>query len=389
MTGYCKGNSKDADLSRVEIDLSAVAANVRSVKSLIGERCRMMAVVKADGYGHGLCRVAETALENGASVLGVARVEEGIRLRDYGLDPPILVMGYAPVALSREIIDNRLTPTIWSEDDARRLSEKAVAADVVVPVHFKIDTGMGRLGQAVNQKPSAGPAEIVREIQAVSNLPGIDLEGVYTHFASADDPDKTYTRNQMAIFLRLTEQLKTAGLTGLIRHAANSAAIIDLPETYLDMVRAGIAIYGLYPSPAVNRQRISLQPAMTWKTRIIQLKTVPAGTKVSYGTTYTTPRPTTLAVVPVGYADGYNRLLSSRGCMLVGGKRAPVVGRVCMDLTVLDVGDIEGVAVEDEVVVLGRQGESRVTADEIATILNTINYEVVSTIAHRMPRIYL
>jgi alanine racemase len=380
----------ETSLNRVEIDLSAVASNVRSVKTLIGEDCRMMAVVKADGYGHGMSRVAETALDNGASMLGVARVEEGGRLRADGLDAPILVMGYAPAALIPEIIGNRLTPTVWSADDARRLSEKAVAAGAVVTVHFKVDTGMGRLGKNITPEHlRAGLKGVVDEILAVNSLPGIFLEGIYTHFAFADDPDKMYTRNQMDLFIRLTDQLNAAGLSGLIRHAANSAAIIDMPETYLDMVRAGIAIYGLYPSSGVNRRRVRLQPAMTWKTRIIQLKQVPAGTKVSYGMSYTTPRPTTLAVVPIGYADGYNRLLSSRGYMLVAGKRAPVVGRVCMDLTILDVGDIEGVSVEDEVVVLGRQGEALITADEIAEALNTINYEVVSTIAHRVPRIYI
>ena len=390
MTGYRCGNSTEAYLSRVEIDLSAIAANVRSVKVLIGENRRIMAVVKADGYGHGMCRVAETALENGASVLGVARVEEGVRLRAHGLEAPVLVMGYAPAELIPEIIDKRLTQTVWSEDDARRLSEKAVTAGAVVPVHFKVDTGMGRLGKNITTGSQRDELkETISEILAINSLPGIFLEGIYTHFASADDPDKRYTLTQLDLFVRLTNQLNAAGLTGLIRHTANSAAIIDLPETYFDMVRAGIAIYGLYPSSGVDRQRIRLQPAMTWKTRIIQLKTVPAGAKVSYGMTYTTPRPTTLAVVPIGYADGYSRLLSSRGHMLVSGKKAPVVGRVCMDLTVLDVGAIEDVDVEDEVVVIGRQGESQITADEIAQALTTINYEVISTIAHRVPRIYI
>jgi alanine racemase len=376
----------DFHFAWAEIDLSAVARNVRSLKTLVGENCRLMAVVKADGYGHGLFRVAGTALDNGASALGVARIEEGIRLREQGVRAPILVMGYTPARLCREMIDHDLAQTVWSADDARALSEGAVAAGAAISVHFKVDTGMGRLGKDI---VTGGMAEAVREAVAVNDLPGVALTGVYTHFAAADDADKTYTGTQTDLFSRFVTQAQAAGLSSIIRHAANSAAIIDLPAAHFDMVRAGIAIYGLYPSTAVNRRRVALQPAMTLKTRVIQLKQVPAGTKVSYGATYTTPRPTTLAVVPIGYAEGYNRLLSSRGHMLVNGRRAPVVGRVCMDLTVLDVGGIEGVRVEDEVVVFGKQGGEQIAVEEIAAALNTINYEVVTTVTDRVPRVYL
>ena len=373
-------------LAWAEIDLAAVAHNVRSLKALLGGQCRLMAVVKADGYGHGLGRVAATALANGASALGVAKVEEGIRLRQLGIDGPILVLGYAPASLAREIIAHNLIQTVWSVAEARSFSRAAAAAGTVIPVHFKVDTGMGRLGVSV----AAGDMdEAVRQALAVNQLPGIALQGVYTHLATADEPDKTYAGAQLALFSRLVDCLRSAGLTGLTRHAANSAAVIDLPDAHLDMVRTGIAIYGLYPSATVDRQRVSLHPAMALKTRIIQLKQVPAGTKVSYGATYTTPRATTLAVVPMGYADGYNRLLSSRGYMLAGGRRAPVVGRVCMDLTVLDVGGIAGLQVEDEVVVFGRQKDQRITVEEIATALNTINYEVVTAMTDRVPRVYV
>jgi len=373
-------------LAWAEIDLAAVAHNVRSLKALLGGQCRLMAVVKADGYGHGLGRVAATALANGASALGVAKVEEGIRLRQLGIDGPILVLGYAPASLAREIIAHNLIQTVWSVAEARSFSRAAAAAGTVIPVHFKVDTGMGRLGVSV----AAGDMdEAVRQALAVNQLPGIALQGVYTHLATADEPDKTYAGAQLALFSRLVDCLRSAGLTGLTCHAANSAAVIDLPDAHLDMVRTGIAIYGLYPSATVDRQRVSLHPAMALKTRIIQLKQVPAGTKVSYGATYTTPRATTLAVVPMGYADGYNRLLSSRGYMLAGGRRAPVVGRVCMDLTVLDVGEIAGLQVEDEVVVFGRQKDQRITVEEIATALNTINYEVVTAMTDRVPRVYV
>lgn len=373
-----------------EIDLSAIAGNVRSLKTLVGDNCRLMAVIKANGYGHGLCQVAGTALENGASALGVARIEEGIRLREHGIRAPILVMGYTPAGFGREIIVHDLIQTVWSEPEARALSDVALAAGKIIPVHFKVDTGMGRLGKHIaGTDLKAGLAETAREVMRINGLSGVSLAGVYTHFATADEKDKTYTQGQLDLFLRLLNQLYAAGLSRFIRHAANSAAIIDMPETHLDMVRAGIALYGLYPSDAVDHQRLSLQPAMALKTRVIQLKQVPAGTQVSYGATYTTPRSTTLAVVPIGYADGYNRLLSSRAHMLVGGKKAPVVGRVCMDLTVLDVGGIEGVAVEDEVVVFGRQGEARITVDDVAAMLNTINYEIVSTLTDRVTRVYV
>ena len=372
-----------------EIDLAALASNVRGMKALTGDDCRLMAVVKANGYGHGMCRVAGSALENGASALGVARLAEGIGLREHGFSAPVLVMGYTSARFASEIVAHNLIQTVWSEDDARAFSESASTAGTTMPVHFKVDTGMGRLGKNMMTGDDREAIDkTVREIRAVADLPGIFLEGVYTHFASADEKDKTYARAQLDLFLRLIDQLKTAGLSTVICHAANSAAVIDLPETHLDMVRTGIAIYGLYPSTAVNRQRVSLQPAMTLKTRIVQLKQVPAGTRISYGSTYTTPRPTTLAIVPIGYADGYSRLLSSAGFMLVAGKKAPVVGRVCMDLTVLDVGGIDGVAVEDEVVVFGKQGATEISVDEIAAMLNTIPYEVVTTVTDRVPRVY-
>ena len=220
-------------------------------------------------------------------------------------------------------------------------------------------------------------------------MKGLDLEGVFTHFASADSADKTYAEQQFAVYLDFLDHLKNAGLEIPVRHAANSGAIIDMPHTHLDMVRAGISLYGLYPSDEVDQGKITLAPAMSLKARIIHLKTVPAGFAVSYGMTHTTEKPTTIATIPVGYADGYNRRLSNRGCMLVNGVRAPIVGRVCMDLTMLDVGHISGVNLEDEVVIIGRQGTESVTADKIAGLLGTINYEVTSAITARVPRVYL
>ncbi len=374
-----------------EIDLAAVARNVRNLKSLIGHNCSLMAVVKANGYGHGMVPIARAALENGAAALGVSRFEEALALRREGLSAPILILGATPAKHFSDLIRNDFRQTIWSLAEAAELSRAAVAAGKKIRVHLKVDTGMGRLG--LTAAPAGHPevlSEAIRETRAIADLPGLILEGAYTHFAAADAPDKRYTREQLQVFSSFLDGLdKEAGLAPQQRHAANSAAIIDLPDSHFDLVRAGLAIYGLYPSSHVNREKAGLVPAMSLKTRIIQVKKVPADFTVSYGATYTTPRPTTLAVVPVGYADGYNRLLSSRGTMLVGGRRVPVVGRVCMDLTVLDVGACDKVAVGEEAVVFGRQGGAEITVDEIAAELDTINYEIVSTVAERVPRVYL
>jgi alanine racemase len=231
--------------------------------------------------------------------------------------------------------------------------------------------------------------EAVEEVIQIKRLPGLHLEGVFTHFASSDSADKSYADEQFKRFTTFLDELKRAGIEFDVRHAANSGAIIDMPQTHLDMVRAGISLYGLHPSDEVDRNAVDLKPAMRIKARIVHLKAVPAGFAVSYGMTHRTTRSTVIATVPIGYADGYSRLLSNRGSMLVNGRRAPIVGRVCMDLTMIDVGHISGAALEDEVVILGRQGDEEISADEIAGLLNTINYEVVSSITARVPRIYL
>ena len=249
---------------------------------------------------------------------------------------------------------------------------------------------MGRLGLLPDCFRNASLTQTaLREVESIASLAGLELEGVYTHFAAADSFDKSYAQKQFAIFLDFLDQLRKAGLTIPVRHAANSAALIDMPETHLDLVRPGISIYGLYPSDEVDKSRILLKPAMALKASIVHLKQVPAGFKVSYSMTHETSKPTTIASVPVGYADGFNRLLSNQGHMLVGGSRAPIVGRVCMDQTMLDVGHVPDVQLEDEVVIFGRQQDESITVDEIAATLNTINYEIVSALTARIPKIYL
>jgi alanine racemase len=377
-----------------EVDLNAIARNVRELGRAVKPAARLMVAVKANAYGHGSVEVARTALAHGADWLGVARFEEAVQLREAGIAAPILIFGYTPVRCTPELIRLHLTQSVYSLETARSLSEQTAGIGDRLKVHLKVDTGMGRLGILTDaHRPKlagVAPADAaVREVLEMAALPGLHMEGVFTHFASADSAKKTYTEKQLALFTDFLGRLRRAGLSFEIRHAANSGGIIDMPHTHLDMVRAGISLYGLYPSDEVRKSSIPLTPALAWKARIVHLKQVPAGFHVSYGMTHRTAQPTTIATVPVGYGDGYSRLLSNRGVMLVGGRRASIVGRVCMDLTMIDVGHIPGVAVDDEVVMLGRQGEEAVTADEIAALVGTINYEVVTAISGRVPRIFI
>jgi alanine racemase len=384
----------DKPLIWAEVDLNAYAHNIKELRRITHSDASLMAVVKANGYGHGATEVAREALQNGAEWLGVARINEAIQLRTEGFAAPILIFGYTPPDLADKLIEFDLTQTVYSYSTAEVLSSKAQSRGKTIRIHIKVDSGMGRLGllpQALVSRTTSqdSKSDPVREIESIAKLAGLEAEGIYTHFATADSADKSYANKQLDIFLDFLNRLRRAGLDPLIKHAANSSALIDLPESHLDLVRPGIATYGLYPSDEVNKKRVTLKSVMALKSRIIHLKQVPAGFNVSYGITYQTEQPITIATVPVGYADGFNRLLSSRGDMLVHGQRVPIIGRVCMDLSMLDVGDLSNVDLEDEVVVFGQQGDESITADEIASRLNTINYEVVSTVMERVPRIYI
>jgi alanine racemase len=383
----------DAPSVWAEIDLKAIAHNVNELRRITQPGARLMAVVKADGYGHGAVEVARCALQNGASFLGVARIEEGIQLRKVGIDVPILVFGYSHPKQVEDLIKFDLTQSVYTAASANKLSQAAASLAAKIKIHLKIDTGMGRLGLLPQNFQSNSPHNVnpdtIAETLDIAGLSGLELEGIFTHFASADCADKTFADDQIDLFLNYFSSLQKAGLRPALTHAANSGALIDMPHSHLDLVRPGIAIYGLYPSDEVDQQKVFLKPAMALKTQIIQLKKVPAGFKVSYGSTYTTQHPTTIATVPIGYADGLNRLLSSRGQMLVGGQRVPIIGRVCMDLTMLDVSDIASVQLGDEVVVFGQQDNEILTVDEMAATLHTINYEIVTGITARVPRVYL
>lgn len=360
---------------------------MQEVRRVTVPEARVMAVVKANAYGHGAVRVAQVALQNGAGYLGVARVQEGIELRRAGIHAPILIFGYAASGSVQELVEYDLTPTVYSYQSAEDLSASVQKIGKKLRVHLKVDSGMGRVGL-----PTPATAEnaddSAKEAVRIAALPGIELEGVYTHFASADHRDKSSAVEQLERFSCFLAALNKAGIEAPIKHAANSAAIIDLPEAHFDMVRAGIMLYGLYPSEEVDRARVLLKPAMQLRSRVTQVKRVPAGFKVSYGSTYETRCATQIATVAIGYADGYDRLLSSRGSVLIHGRRAPVVGRVCMDQTMIDVGSMSNVLPGDEVTLFGKQGDQFISVDEVASAIDTINYEIVSTIMPRVPRIY-
>jgi alanine racemase len=362
----------------VEIDLDAIAGNVRFIKERVGADVAVMGVLKADAYGHGAVKVARTALNNGAAMVGVACLGEAITLRQAGIEAPILVLGYTPPWQAREMILHKVTATVFSMDVAEALDRAAGQLRAKAAVHIKVDTGMGRLGLL--------PDQILEFIQDVAELPNLQLQGIFTHFAAADEADKAYTHSQLERFQEVLDKLDRAGFDFSHVHAANSAAILDLPETHFDMVRLGIAMYGLHPSPNVQWPE-ALRPALTFKTIVAQVKSLPAGSFVSYGCTYCTPRLSRIAVIPVGYADGFRRAPSHWGHVLVRGQRAPIVGRVCMDQTMIDVTDIPGVREGDEVVLIGQQGGEEILVEDVAERLGTINYEVISEILARVPRV--
>lgn len=364
-----------------EIDLEALSHNVREICWVAGPRVQVMAVVKANGYGHGLEPVSQTALYSGATWLGVALLQEAVLLREKGIKAPIVVLGYTPEKDFKEVVARDVSQTIFTWEGGLTLAATAHRLGKKARVHIKIDTGMGRLGFLLGK-------DAVETITRLSRLPGLEIEGIYTHFATADEADKGYTEEQFLKFQWVLKQLAARGVYIRWRHCANSAAILDLPYTHLDLVRPGITLYGLYPSPVVCRDLVTLKPVMSLKARVVYVKEVPPGTCISYGKTYVTKKRTKVAIIPIGYADGYSRLLSNKSEVLVKGQRAPVIGRVCMDQLIVDVGHVPGVVQGDEVVLLGRQGKGEITADEVAAHMGTINYEVVCMISERVPRFY-
>lgn len=371
-----------------EINTDAIAHNIRLLKKELSSDVTLMAVVKADGYGHGAVPCARTALANGAAFLGVARIEEALTLRRAGIAAPILIFGFTPPELTETLLTHQLHQTVYDLKTAQAYSEITAKTRKNLSVHVKVDTGMGRLGFALPTEKRKTDA-LVESISTIAALPGIHLTGLSTHFATADSPDASMANDQLSKFNVLADQLDHNNLNIHYLHASNSAALLALPKAHFNMVRPGIALYGLSPFDAPLREGVELRPAMTLKSRIIHLKTIPAGTPISYGATWWAKTDTQIATIPIGYADGYRRNLSSVGKMLVRGRKAPVVGRVCMDLTMLDVGDIPDVETGDEVVVFGSQDKVTLPADELARQLGTINYEIVSALTARVPKVYV
>ncbi len=364
-----------------EVNLDNIVHNIREIRRITSNNSRIMAVVKADAYGHGFLEVARTALQNGADYLAVAFLNEAKQLRESGVDEPILILGFTEKQYIEELIDLDITQTVFDYTFATNISKVATEKGKCAKIHIKIDTGMNRLGFKCNTHT----AEI---IQLIAKLPGIDIEGIFTHFASADEMDKSYTKYQFDKFIQLCDRLKECGIDIPIKHVCNSGGIIQYPNMHLDMVRAGIMLYGLYPSTEVDRQKISLKPAMQLKTVVALLKEVDEGVSVSYGRIYTTQMKTTIATLPVGYADGYSRILSGKAKVIIRDKIVPVIGRICMDYCMADVTEIEGINEGDEVILFGQKGEHSISTEDIAEAIGTNNYEVVCMVGKRVPRIY-
>lgn len=387
MQQNCNNHEEDIRMTEeqrvvAEIDLDAIAFNIQNIRKLTSKETKIMGVVKADAYGHGAVQVSKVLLENGADWLAVAVLPEAVQLRNHGVDAPILVLGYTPEQNFSQVLDYDLMQTVFSFQQAEKFSQAAVEKNKTGIVHLKIDTGMGRIGFL--------PGEFSEdEILKIADLPSLEINGIYTHFSTADEADKTFTKEQKKKFLEVIESLERKGLKIPVKHAANSAGIMNFDDLYFNMVRPGIIMYGYYPSDEVDKNQLSIRPAMSVKSHISFIKEVEAGVPIGYGRTFVTGRKSKIATIPVGYADGYIRKMKEGGRVLIHGQYAPVVGRICMDQFMVDITELEEVKEGDEAVLLGRQGKNIVTADEIADILGTISYEVVCSVSKRVPRVYI
>jgi alanine racemase len=396
----------------VEISLDAVQHNITAFQQKLPDSMKFMAVVKADAYGHGAAQVSKEAIRCGMEYLGVAFLDEALELRRAGIASPILVLGYTPPEGLAVALENDITVNVYSSEvlDALKVlsdqmvlqsSEQTVGTgdnDVQqtdrnahgctrlpgkrLKIHIKLDTGMGRIGLHTEQ-------EAIAFIEEALQLPGIEVEGLFTHFAKADETDKTYTLEQYRRFERIVHAFKEKGVEFTYLHTGNSAVAIDMPEITGNMVRLGISMYGLYPSDEVHANAIDLKPVLSLKTAIVHLKTLSANSGVSYGAIYHTQQDEQIATLPIGYADGYSRMLTQKAEALIRGQRVPVVGKICMDQCMINVSAVEQAAVGDEVVLIGEQQGQRISVEEVAGWLGTVNYEITCMLSHRVPRIYM
>ena len=363
-----------------EINLDAIVKNVDNLMALTKENTGALAVVKADGYGHGDVAVAKAVAQK-VTGYAVATLDEAVNLRENGVKKPILVLGYVDPYEFDILVSHEITATVFDVETAQLLADAARVQKKQAHCHIKVDTGMRRIGL----EPDENGIAIVKQITALKEL---SADGIFTHFAASDETDKTSAEHQFKLFTDFTGRLEKEGINFTYRHCANSAAVIDMPQVDLDMVRLGIAMYGMYPSDEVKKEKVELFPALDLKSHITMVKEIPAGEKVSYGGTFTTTRTTKLATVSVGYGDGYPRALSSKGYVLVRGQKAPIVGRVCMDQMMVDVTDIENVTRADIVTLIGKDGDAEITVEEIAALAGTFNYEFVCDLGKRIPRSY-
>ncbi len=371
-------------LNRVylRIDLDRICSNVQEIIKKVGNDTKVMPVVKADAYGHGAIEVTKALSEIGAYGFAVATVGEALALRRAGITKPILILDFVFPNQFETIIRNDIMLTVFQYGIAKSLNETAKMMGTTAHIHLKIDTGMGRIGYIPND-------ESVEEIRKIATLSNIEIDGIFTHFACADMADKTSMNTQLKRFEDFTQKLEALDIKIPIKHVCNSAAITDMNSGFLNMVRSGIITYGLYPSDEVNQNSLDIKPAMELHSVVINVKTIQKGDTVSYGSTYVAEKPTVVATIPVGYADGYPRQLSNRGSVLIHGKRAKIVGRVCMDQFMVDVTDIDDVLIGDNVTLVGKDGDDFISCEEIGEISGRFNYEFLCCITRRVPRVYI
>lgn len=363
-----------------EIDLDAICDNIRNTRKILKQGTMLMAIVKADGYGHGAVPISKV-LEPLVDAYGVAIVEEGIELRDAGIKKPILVLGCVPAMQYHCLLEYDIIPAVTSYDMAEEMSMEGKKQGKVLNIHIKIDTGMSRIGFQANK-------DSIEAIKKIASLPNIHIDGCFSHFAKADEADKTFAKEQLHKFMSMVDWLEAEGIAIPIKHISNSAGIIDIKEANLDMVRSGISTYGLYPSEEVDKSQLFLKPAMKIYSYISFVKELEAFVPIGYGGTFITKKKTKVATIPVGYGDGYKRALSNQGYVIIKGVKAPIIGRVCMDQFMVDVSEIEDVKINDKAILVGQEGKEVITLEQIGAMTCSFNYEVACDIGKRIPRIY-
>lgn len=366
---------------QANINLDAICNNIEAIRQVIQPGTKIMAVIKADGYGHGASRIASVLNEIGIDAFAIAILEEGVDLRLRGINKPMLILGYTPKEQYADLVKYDISQTVFDYNMAEEISKQAVLQGKTGRIHIKLETGMNRIGFADTE-------ESLEQILQIAQLPNIEVEGIFTHFATADEKDKTYANMQLNRYINFVQRLEEQGLVIPMKHIANSGGIIDLPEANFNMVRSGIITYGLYPSNEVDVERLHLIPAMELKSHVVFVKDVAPGERISYGGTFVTEKKTKVATVSIGYGDGYPRALSNKGRVLIHGEYAPILGRICMDQFMVDVSHISNVKQGDVVTLIGKDGDNVIKVEEVAALTGTINYEIICGIGKRIPRVY-